>query len=32
MMATGGSFARLCADMPCASWLRGDVARATPLR
>ena len=30
MMATGGSFARFCADMPCASGLRGDIARATP--
>lgn len=29
MMATGGSLARSCADMPCASWPRGDVAWAT---
>ena len=32
MMATGGSFARFCAQMPCGSWLRNDIARATPLR
>jgi hypothetical protein len=32
MMTTGGSFARFCAEMPCASWLRGDAAPATPLR
>lgn len=32
MMAKGGSPAGFCADMPCASWLRGDVARATPAR
>jgi hypothetical protein len=27
MLRTGGSFARFCAEMPCASWLRGDGAR-----
>ena len=32
MMATGGSFARFCAQMPCASWFRNDMGRATPHR
>jgi hypothetical protein len=32
MMATGGSLARFCAQMPCASWFRNDTARATPHR
>lgn len=32
MMATGCSPVGFCADMPCASWPRSDVARATPAR
>ena len=32
MATRGGSFARFCADMSCASWLREDVAHAAPLR
>jgi hypothetical protein len=33
MMATGGSFARFCAQIPCASWFRNDIfTRARPHR
>jgi hypothetical protein len=32
MLTMGDSFARFCADTPCASWLRDDVAHARPLR
>jgi formate hydrogenlyase subunit 4 len=32
MLTTGASFARFGAEMPCASWWRDDIARATPAR
>lgn len=32
MVATGGSFARLCAEMPCMSWCRDAFASTSPAR